>query len=617
MPIKIKIQALLLLTVLYVLVGISCTQRTLPREPDTIPPVATIIYPVDGMTVSGIVQVRISATDNDKVKHVEYFVNNTIQDTIKTSPFTFIWNTIQVEDDAKYYLSAKVQDRSDNYYQTEPIEIIVNNVDNQSPLGEILYPAPSLTVSGTIQILAYPYDNDAVKAEFLIDDELRFTDDSLEVVQPWNVNVYHYEWDTYDVTDNQTHNITVVLSDTAQNANALSSWVYVNNQVDMIPPVGNITNPAAGQTVHGITEIQITATDNDGIFAVHCYIDGDSLTTDYEEPYHISWSTVEYEEDAEHMIYVTIEDFAGNIASAPPITVFINNDPDLDVTPPTGTIISPTAGQSLSGVYLIEVIAYDDVEVSHVEFLINGYGVYADYSFPYSFEWDTETMPEDQEAIIGASVYDTGGNWAPAQPISVHINNQDNIYPEGVITTPYSGQTVSGLVDIQILATDNEAVQKVEFYIDGALNSTDYESPYEYTWDTEGEAEDENHSITVIIEDTNGNRTTLPPISVVVNNLPETDTTPPVVRVINPVSGQTVSGTVEIQIDASDNVEVESVTVTIDGTEVVTDSESPYSFSWDTTVLDNQSQHTVSAIAVDVNGNSALAQPVLVTIDNE
>ncbi len=603
--------------VLSIFIGLSCSKRTLPPEPDTIPPVATIIYPVDGMTVSGLVYVEISATDDDKVRHVEYLIDNVVQDTIKSSPFTFLWNTLQFTDDDDYHLSARVQDRSDNVYQTEPITITVNNIDNQSPRGEILFPAPSLTVSGVIQILAYPHDRDAVKAEFLINDSLRFTDDSLEVIQPWNVNVYNYEWDTYDVTDNQTHNITVILSDTANNSTALSSWVYVNNQVDLIPPIGNITSPAAGQIVQGTIQIQVTATDNDGIKAIHCYIDGDSLTTDYSAPYQIAWNTNDFEEDAEHMIYVTIEDFSGNIASAPPITVFINNHPDPDVTPPTGTIISPIAGQIVSGVLPIEVVAYDDIEVSHVEFLVNGVVINTDNLFPFIYDWNTELMTDDQEVIIGASVYDTYGNWAPVQPISVLVDNQDNIFPEGTITTPYAGQMVSGLIDIQVLASDNEAVQHVEFYIDGFLVLTDAEAPYEYLWDTESETEDENHSITVVIEDSNGNRTTLPPISVVVNNLPETDTEPPVVMIINPLSGQTVTGTVNIQVDAYDNTEIASVTITLDGSAIFEDTDYPYIYSWDTTVLENQSQHTVSAIAVDINGNTALAQPVLVTIDNE
>ncbi|MBL7059681.1 MAG: hypothetical protein ISS10_01640 [Candidatus Marinimicrobia bacterium] len=595
----------------------SCDKQTLPQEPDTIPPIATIIYPVDGMTISGIVQVRISASDNDKVDIIEYFLNEELQGTENTSPFIFTWNTLEFADDESYYLSAKVVDRSDNFYQTEPITIVINNYDNDGPAGEILYPAPSLTVSGTIDILAYPTDADAVFAQFLIDDSLRFTDNTLNIVQPWNVNVFSYEWDTYDVTDNETHSITVVLADTAGNTTALSSWIFVNNQVDLIPPIGNITSPAAGQTVQGTIVIQVTATDNDEILLVQCFIDGDSLNTDFSEPYQFNWNTWEYTEDTEHMIYVTIEDLSGNVASAPPITVFVNNEEDEDITPPTGIIVNPSAGQIIQGTIQIEVSAYDNIEISHVEFSIDGETVSADYSFPYYYLWNTEEVEDDQEYILGATVYDTTGNWAPVQPITILVDNQDNVFPEGTIMSPYAGQVVQGVVNIDILATDNVAVQYVEIYIDGDLVKTDNSIPYGYTWNTTDAEEDTGHSITVIIEDKNGNRTTLPPISVTVNNLPDTDTTPPIISIMNPVSGQTIGGIVDILINSTDNEYVDHVSIYIDGVHISTITDNPYTYQWDTNALENNSQHTINAEATDGYNNTSPAQPVLVTIYND
>ena len=596
---------------------LSCDKKTLPREPDTIPPVATIIYPVDGMTISGIVDVRISATDNDKVDAIEYLINDEIIGSANSSPFTYSWNTLEYIDNEPYYLSAIVVDLSDNYAQTEPITVIINNYDNDGPPGEILYPAPSLTVSGTIYILAYPTENDAVFAQFLIDDSLRFTDDTLNIVQPWNVNVFSYEWDTYDVTDNETHSITVVLSDTAGNTTALSSWVFVNNQVDVIPPMGNITNPAAGQTVEGIVEIQVTATDNEEIFFVKCFIDGDSLDTDFSEPYQFNWDTWEFTEDEEHMIYVIIEDLSGNVASAPPITVFVNNEDDPDITPPTGTIVTPSAGQTVEGEIQIEVSAYDDIQLSHVEFFIDGVSGSADYTFPYQFLWNTENVDDDQEYILSATVYDGTGNWAPVQPITVLVDNQDNVFPEGTIMSPVAGQIVQGLVDIGVVATDNVAVDHVEFYLDGNVIDSDPGAPYTYSWDTTEAEEDAGHSITVIIEDTNGNRTTLPTIIVTVNNLPDIETTPPIVSITNPVSGQTVGGVVTIQISATDNAGIDHVNIFVDGTLVSTDTDYPYTYDWNTTALSNGTEHAISAEAIDTSENLSPAQPVLVTIQND
>ena len=56
------------------------------------------------------------------------------------------------------------------------------------------------------------------------------------------------------------------------------------------------------------------------------------------------------------------------------------------------------------------------------------------------------------------------------------------------ITAPATGSnvTVGDSVAVAATATDNTAVTKVEFYVDGVLKSTDTASPYAYAWPTTG-----------------------------------------------------------------------------------------------------------------------------------
>lgn len=56
--------------------------------------------------------------------------------------------------------------------------------------------------------------------------------------------------------------------------------------------------------------------------------------------------------------------------------------------------------------------------------------------------------------------------------------------PKVSITAPAANATVSGTVAVKANATDNVGVQKVEFYVNGTLKSTDTSSPYEYNWDS-------------------------------------------------------------------------------------------------------------------------------------
>ena len=84
----------------------------------------------------------------------------------------------------------------------------------------------------------------------------------------------------------------------------------------------------------------------------------------------------------------------------------------------------------------------------------------------------------------------------------------------------------------------------------------------------------------------------------------------------NPLSGQEVSGTVEFTVMAQDNIGIAAVEFFIDGTSVDVDSTSTYSYNWDTSSLDNNSQHTLSAQVTDTSNNTTLAQPILVTVEN-
>ena len=59
-----------------------------------------------------------------------------------------------------------------------------------------------------------------------------------------------------------------------------------------------------------------------------------------------------------------------------------------------------------------------------------------------------------------------------------------DISPSVSIISPSDGESVSGTVMVQVSAFDDNEVNKVEFYIDDELKSTDTISPYAYSWDT-------------------------------------------------------------------------------------------------------------------------------------
>jgi Bacterial Ig domain/Purple acid Phosphatase, N-terminal domain len=95
------------------------------------------------------------------------------------------------------------------------------------------------------------------------------------------------------------------------------------------------------------------------------------------------------------------------------------------------------------------------------------------------------------------------------------------------------------------------------------------------------------------------------------------DTTPPTVSMTAPAAGVTVTGTITVSADASDNVAVAGVQFRSDAVNIgVEDTTAPYAVSWDTTKVAN-GNHTINARARDAAGNSALSASVIVTVFND
>lgn len=93
--------------------------------------------------------------------------------------------------------------------------------------------------------------------------------------------------------------------------------------------------------------------------------------------------------------------------------------------------------------------------------------------------------------------------------------------PTVKIDAPSSNATVSGNVVMSATATDNDKVQKVEFYVDGSLVATSLKSPYTFTGDSTAVING-NHTIEAKAYDATGNTSTSKVTVKVANN-----TTPP------------------------------------------------------------------------------------------
>jgi len=588
----------------------------IPPEPDTTAPLVVITNPADNATLSDSVLVTIYASDNDEVKLVQLFINDSLVLDSMEAPYEYKWNTIEYTEDEFHNIRARAVDYANNDNQTSPVRVMVDNNDNIKPTGSLLYPFSGQVLNGSISIIAEADDNDSLKSVVFY-----INGDSVGVK---TTAPFIYDWDTRLEFDDYYYVINVQVNDASNNHITLGPIsVYVDNeeniQVDTTPPTGAIVYPPAAAVVSGNVTIEIDAFDNEKVEKVEIVIDGSFSVVDQSAPYEYVWNTTAYTEDMDHFISATVTDSSGNNTNLMPVTVFVDNEENVvdDTTPPSVVITSPAANQTVSGNISINAAAFDNIAVSRVEFYHNTDLHSTDNSYPYEASWNTQNETEDSEHIWFAKTYDTSNLTAQSQSIAVYVNNEDNVLPTGFIAQPYAGQSVSGNVEILIAASDNIGVSSVDLYINGENIISLTDSPYTYDWDTENYSEDNQHFISAKINDGDGNFYNVQPIAVTVNNDPSAnDNTPPVIAILSPVTGTMVSDSVEVRIYAQDNIGVEQVFLTIDDTLEVTLTDSPYVYLWNTYEYPNESTHLISAIATDSNNNQTTALSISVTVEN-
>jgi YVTN family beta-propeller protein len=230
---------------------------------------------------------------------------------------------------------------------------------------------------------------------------------------------------------------------------------------------------------------------------------------------------------------------------------------------------------------------------------------------------DTSTMQMSAPVTVDAAATTTSTTTF-AQVNATQQTQQSGRAPGGdtkaptvSVTGPAAGATVSGTVTVSAAATDNVGVVGVQFLVDNPntpLGAEDPSAPYGVSWDTTTVANGA-HTLIATARDAAGNTKTAT-VNVTVAN---PDTTPPTVSITVPAPNATVSGTVTVSANASDNVGVVGVQFQVDGANLGgEDMSAPYSVSWNTV---GNGSYTLTAVARDAAGNTATSA-VTVTVAN-
>jgi hypothetical protein len=221
--------------------------------------------------------------------------------------------------------------------------------------------------------------------------------------------------------------------------------------------------------------------------------------------------------------------------------------PPPDLIPPTVRLSNPAAGDTVTGTVVLQAEASDNVAVVGVQFHVNGSAIgSAVTSVPYSRSWNTAGLAGGPYRIR-ATAYDAAG-LSSSDSVTVFVVPPpppppgDTVAPATSVTAPAGGDTVSGTVQVNVVATDASGITVVKLMVDGAFTGmADATSPYGFSWNSTTVA-DGPHTLGAEATDGAGLKSTAA-VGIVVHNAapPPPPPPPPDTAVVSVYNDQLVS----------------------------------------------------------------------------
>ncbi|MFW9997991.1 MAG: Ig-like domain-containing protein, partial [Candidatus Odinarchaeota archaeon] len=212
------------------------------------------------------------------------------------------------------------------------------------------------------------------------------------------------------------------------------------------------------------------------------------------------------------------------------------------------------------------------------------------------FSWSL-TLIEGDNNITAVAFFDANG---PVTWPRTFLVTLDTIPPVINLTAPGEGGVYKGGTEIAVTVTGHTGVLYYYWDTGPYVTATGVTFPLP--------APDGTHVLYLKAADVAGN-TRLISFSFV------TDDTPPTAVITGLAGQQTVSNALTVQVTPSDANGIARIEFELDGSVVHTDSDSPYTWTWDTTTVTDGS-HTVKIHIYDVAGNVYTSGSYTVLVDN-
>jgi subtilisin family serine protease len=558
-------------------------------EPDSMPPAVIITSPSGGTTLTKIVDVTVEASDNFGVHRVELYDGTTRIATSAHSPsalYRLSWET-RTAPNGSHTLTARAYDLAGNVSTSAPVHVQLDN-DIVPPKASFSSPVEGATVRQTISVSGLVSDERGVRSLVV-----RVDDSTLNYYPSSSFPYTSFKtgWDTRLVS-NGPHVLQVTAYDAAGNASLpVTLNVLVDN--DYLPPEIAITSPASGAAVSGIVPFEAAASDNQGLAEVAFYVDGERIWTSTTAPYTFSWNSADVL-NGSHTLSTRARDLVGYSTSSTPVTVEVNNPGSAHYDPVLKVPRCDAVEALCDTRTLVRGRANLRPELNTPNTLdgcLDGTGGY--YQQDESIERVRVIREDGTPLAAGKRVRIEADVWvyiASANILDLYYTANVNGAPVWTYLTTVK-PTATGL---QTLSAE---------YVLPASGLQAVRAAFRNSGATTGPCQ-------------GGSKTDVDDLVFAVGAR-EPDTLPPQGVVLTaPAPGATVNGSVTVTASASDNLGVAAVDFFDGQTLIETDTQPPYSVSWNSRSGPNGSR-TLTARARDLAGNAVTSQPLTVTANND
>ena len=425
--------------------------------------------------------------------------------------------------------------------------------------------------------------------------------------------------------------------DTKLQITGTTATVLSQTQPTVTPPVVTLTSPTSGSRVSGAVLLQASASAPAPatVTSVQFLLDGQPLAPPQTSaPYTYAWN-VGSTSAGQHQLSAQVTDSSGSIGTAPVETVTVGatgsagpvEDQSLTQTG-TGTVTTGGISTAAAGETLVAFVGSDGpTGAGGQSVTVSGAGL----------SWTLVKRENGQSGdseiwtalattqLSNVTVTSTPAQAGYAQSLTVlTFENAGGVGATAGASAPSGAPSVSltttaaGTLSFAIGNDYNQAIVPTvgpgQALVSQWLNTATGDTYWVQGTSTASTAIGQQITLNDTAPATD--QWNLAAVEVTPGSSPAPDTTPPTVSITNPVNGQTVSSTVPVAANATDDVAVASVQFFLDGQPLGRPvTMPPYAIQWDTTTAANGT-HTLSAQAADTSGNVGTSLNVTINVQN-